>query len=156
MYARLRQVCSIEHQEWHHVDPDMSLHRQGKGTATHRLKIISERPNLRKTSVRMTHDSLRVTPWTKNHEGRGPAWSNSMFDDNAEFGLGFRLAADKHLHLARMLLTQRAPIVGSELATAILDGAQIQEIELCAQRIRVAKLKLEEAAAKGLELNIWI
>jgi len=45
--------------------------------------------------------NLPVTPWTKNNEGRGPAWSNSLFEDNAEFGLGFRLAADKHLGLAR-------------------------------------------------------
>ena len=44
--------------------------------------------------------NLPVTPWSKNREGRGPAWSNSLFEDNAEFGLGFRLAADKHLELA--------------------------------------------------------
>ena len=44
--------------------------------------------------------NLPVTPWTKNAEGRGPAWSNSLFEDNAEFGLGFRLAADKHLEMA--------------------------------------------------------
>ncbi len=113
--------------------------------------------------------SLPVTPWTKNHEGRGPAWSNSLFEDNAEFGLGFRLAADKHLHLARTLLTQLAPIVGSELATAILDGPQIQEFELCAQRIRVATLKtvllkLESEPARDLlsvvdhlvRRSIWI
>ena len=47
--------------------------------------------------------NLPVTPWSKNHEGRGPAWSNSLFEDNAEFGLGFRLAADKHLELAGTL-----------------------------------------------------
>ena len=50
--------------------------------------------------------NLPVTPWTKNHEGRGPAWSNSLFEDNAEFGLGFRLAADKHLELARTLASR--------------------------------------------------
>jgi len=44
--------------------------------------------------------NLPVTPWTKNQEGCGPAWSNSLFEDNAEFGFGFRLAADKHLQLA--------------------------------------------------------
>ena len=44
--------------------------------------------------------NLPVTPWTKNQEGRGPAWSNSLFEDNAEFGLGFRLAADKHHEMA--------------------------------------------------------
>ena len=53
--------------------------------------------------------NLPVTPWTKNAEGRGPAWSNSLFEDNAEFGLGFRLAADKHLALALSLLAALAP-----------------------------------------------
>ena len=85
--------------------------------------------------------NLPVTPWTKNHEGRGPAWSNSLFEDNAEFGLGFRLAADKHLDLARGILKAMAPTIGTELATAILDAPQIQESEIRAQRIRVAELK---------------
>lgn len=85
--------------------------------------------------------SLPVTPWTKNAEGRGPAWSNSLFEDNAEFGLGFRLAADKHLDLARTLLARLAPTVGDALAAQILDAPQIQEFELRAQRIRVAELK---------------
>jgi len=82
-----------------------------------------------------------VTPWTKNHEGRGPAWSNSLFEDNAEFGLGFRLAADKHLELAGTLLRQLASEVGEDLAGAILAAPQIRESEIRAQRIRVAELK---------------
>jgi pyruvate-ferredoxin/flavodoxin oxidoreductase len=82
--------------------------------------------------------NLPVTPWTKDREGRGPAWSNSLFEDNAEFGLGFRLAADQHLELARALLRQLAPEVGSDLASAILSAPQIRESELRAQRIRVA------------------
>jgi pyruvate-ferredoxin/flavodoxin oxidoreductase len=85
--------------------------------------------------------NLPVTPWTKNHEGRGPAWSNSLFEDNAEFGLGFRLAADKHLDLARTLLSALAPEVGADLVTAILDAPQIEESAIRAQRIRVAELK---------------
>ena len=85
--------------------------------------------------------SQPVTPWTKDREGRGPAWSNSLFEDNAEFGLGFRLAADKHLDLARTLLRDLAPIVGEELAAGILAAPQIQESEIRAQRIRVAELK---------------
>jgi pyruvate-ferredoxin/flavodoxin oxidoreductase len=85
--------------------------------------------------------NLPVTPWTKNHEGRGPAWSNSLFEDNAEFGLGFRLAADKHLELARDLLNRLQDQVGPELATAICTAPQIQESEIRAQRIRVAELK---------------
>ncbi len=59
--------------------------------------------------------NLPVTPWSKTHEGRGPAWSNSLFEDNAEFGLGFRLAADKHLQLARDLLHGLAPEIGADL-----------------------------------------
>jgi len=93
--------------------------------------------------------SLPVTPWTKDHEGRGPAWSNSLFEDNAEFGLGFRLAADKHLDLARSLLARLAPAVGEELAAAILTAPQIHEFELRAQRIRVAGLKTRLLALEG-------
>ena len=85
--------------------------------------------------------NLPVTPWTKNHEGRGPAWSNSLFEDNAEFGLGFRLAADKHLELARALLRQLAVDVGQDLADALLSSPQIRESEIRAQRVRVAELK---------------
>jgi pyruvate-ferredoxin/flavodoxin oxidoreductase len=85
--------------------------------------------------------SLPVTPWTKNHEGRGPAWSNSLFEDNAEFGLGFRLAADKHLEMANALLSRLTPVVGDSLVQDILNAPQIHEFELRAQRIRSAKLK---------------
>ena len=85
--------------------------------------------------------NLPVTPWTKDAEGRGPAWSNSLFEDNAEFGLGFRLAADKHLSLALSLLARLAPKVGLDLAEAIAKAPQIQESEIRAQRIRVAQLK---------------
>jgi pyruvate-ferredoxin/flavodoxin oxidoreductase len=85
--------------------------------------------------------SLPVTPWTKNHEGRGPAWSNSLFEDNAEFGMGFRIAADKHVAMAHALLTKLAPIVGDSLVHDMLNAPQIQEFELRAQRVRVAELK---------------
>ncbi len=99
--------------------------------------------------------NLPVTPWAKNHEGRGPAWSNSLFEDNAEYGLGFRLAADQHLAQARALLTRLAPEIGQDLAAAILDAPQIQESEIRAQRIRVAELKtklltLESELARDL------
>jgi pyruvate-ferredoxin/flavodoxin oxidoreductase len=85
--------------------------------------------------------NLPVTPWAKDREGRGPAWSNSLFEDNAEFGLGFRLAADKHLELARALLHKLSRTVGQELAQQILDAPQIHESEIRAQRERVAELK---------------
>ena len=84
--------------------------------------------------------NLPVTPWTTDAEGRGPAWSNSLFEDNAEFGLGFRLAADLHLELARTRLRALAPAVGPELAEAILTAPQIHESEIRAQRGRVAEL----------------
>ena len=85
--------------------------------------------------------NLPVTPWTKNAEGRGPAWSNSLFEDDAEFGLGFRLAADKQLELATQYLKALAPNVGEALVTEILTAPQIQELEIRTQRIRVAELK---------------
>ena len=90
--------------------------------------------------------NLPVTPWTKDEAGRGPAWSNSLFEDNAEFGLGFRLAADKHLELARTLLRQLAPKVGEELVRSILEAPQERESELRAQRSRVEALKQKLAS----------
>ena len=95
--------------------------------------------------------NLPVTPWTKNHEGRGPAWSNSLFEDNAEFGLGFRLAADKHVELAEVLLKELAPEVGPRLVADILAAPQIQESEIRAQRIRVAELKTALLKLSGNE-----
>ena len=85
--------------------------------------------------------NLPVTPWGKNHEGRGPAWSNSLFEDNAEFGLGFRLAADKHRDLAISLLGSLSSEVGDAFAAAIISAPQIRESEIRAQRIRIAELK---------------
>ncbi|WP_426191592.1 pyruvate:ferredoxin (flavodoxin) oxidoreductase [Massilia sp. DWR3-1-1] len=90
--------------------------------------------------------NLPVTPWSKNSEGRGPAWSNSLFEDNAEFGLGFRLAADQQLALARSLLAALAPAVGAPLAQAILAADQTEESAIRAQRDRVAQLKTALAA----------
>ncbi len=84
--------------------------------------------------------NLPVTPWTKNAEGRGPAWSNSLFEDNAEFGLGFRLAADQHVALARRLAETLAPRLGTALVAEILAAPQRQESEIRAQRARLAAL----------------
>ena len=84
--------------------------------------------------------NLPVTPWSANREGRGPAWSNSLFEDNAEFGLGFRLAADQHVDLAHRLLQRLTPQLGEELVQAILTAPQVQESEIRAQRARVADL----------------
>jgi pyruvate-ferredoxin/flavodoxin oxidoreductase len=90
--------------------------------------------------------NLPVAAWTKDADGRGPAWSNSLFEDNAEFGLGFRLAADQHLALASRLLRRLAPEVGEPLARNILEAPQVRESELRAQRARVAALKRTLAA----------
>lgn len=87
--------------------------------------------------------NLPVTPWTTNAEGHGPAWSNSLFEDDAEFGLGFRLAADQHLGTAQALLRGLAPEVGETLVDSILGAPQVRESEIRAQRIRVAELKTQ-------------
>jgi pyruvate-ferredoxin/flavodoxin oxidoreductase len=92
--------------------------------------------------------NLPVTPWTKNQEGRGPAWSNSLFEDNAEFGLGFRLAADKHLELATVLARGLAPKLGADLIEAIVTAPQLHESDIRAQRARVATL-IERLHALG-------
>jgi pyruvate-ferredoxin/flavodoxin oxidoreductase len=85
--------------------------------------------------------NLPTTPWTTDAEGRGPAWSNSLFEDNAEFGLGFRLTADQHAELARKRLTELRDVVGGELVDDILTAPQLRESELRAQRERVAEVK---------------
>jgi len=85
--------------------------------------------------------NLPTTPWTKNAEGRGPAWSNSLFEDNAEFGLGFRLAIDKHTIQARELLELMKGVVGKDLAESILSASQENEADIDAQRKRVDLLK---------------
>jgi pyruvate-ferredoxin/flavodoxin oxidoreductase len=87
-----------------------------------------------------------TTPWTVDRNGHGPAWSNSLFEDNAEFGLGLRLAADRHAELARRRLEQLREEVGPELVDEILFAPQVRESELHAQRERIAALerRLEE------------
>ena len=85
--------------------------------------------------------NLPTTPWTVNAAGRGPAWNNSLFEDNAEFGLGMRLALDAQTDHARQLLARLAPEIGDELATGILDGRQDTEAEIALQRERVERLR---------------
>nr|VFK55935.1 MAG: pyruvate-ferredoxin/flavodoxin oxidoreductase [Candidatus Kentron sp. TUN]VFK62092.1 MAG: pyruvate-ferredoxin/flavodoxin oxidoreductase [Candidatus Kentron sp. TUN] len=85
--------------------------------------------------------NLPTTPFTTNPDGRGPAWSNSLFEDNAEFGLGIRVSLDKQTEYARELLTALQSDVGEELATTILDAKQQLETEIFEQRERVAILK---------------
>jgi pyruvate-ferredoxin/flavodoxin oxidoreductase len=99
--------------------------------------------------------NLPTTPWTQDAHGRGPAWSNSLFEDNAEFGLGMRLAVDHQLERARFLLAELADSVGEDLARDILEAEQADEGSIADQRLRVEDLKerlgyLREAEAAEL------
>ncbi|HEX9823660.1 MAG TPA: pyruvate:ferredoxin (flavodoxin) oxidoreductase, partial [Actinomycetota bacterium] len=85
--------------------------------------------------------NLPTTPWSANTEGRGPAWSNSLFEDNAEFGYGMRLALEQRRQRARELAAALGPEVGDDLMAAILDADEGSEGGLAAQRGRVAELK---------------
>jgi len=90
--------------------------------------------------------NLPTTPYTVDRDGRGPTWSNSLFEDNAEFGLGFRLAIDKHVEHARELVLQLAGQIGDQLVREILEADQWTEAGLVAQRGRVAELRRRIAA----------
>ena len=85
--------------------------------------------------------NLPTTPWTKNADGRGPAWSNSLFEDNAEFGLGMRIALDKQIATAKELLVRHQAQLGAELVDALLTADQTDEVGIYEQRQRVAELK---------------
>ncbi|HNT24391.1 MAG TPA: pyruvate:ferredoxin (flavodoxin) oxidoreductase [Anaerolineales bacterium] len=85
--------------------------------------------------------NLPTTPWAANKDGRGPAWSNSLFEDNAEFGLGMRLTVDKQSEYIREVLPQVANVVGEDLVTALLNADQSTETGINEQRERVALLK---------------
>ncbi len=85
--------------------------------------------------------NLPTTPWTTDAAGRGPAWSNSLFEDNAEFGLGYRLAADLHLELAHRRLAELRDGLDASLVDEILSAPQRRESEYAAQRERVDRLK---------------
>jgi pyruvate-ferredoxin/flavodoxin oxidoreductase len=85
--------------------------------------------------------NLPTTPWTTNRAGQGPAWSNSLFEDNAEFGLGMRLALDAQRELASRLVRELRAEVGEVLADALLQSSQESDEEIAAQRARVRELK---------------
>ena len=99
--------------------------------------------------------NLPTTPWSTNAEGCGPTWSNSLFEDAAEFGLGFRLAVDQKADYAKFLLKQMASELGENLVNELLNSEQLDEQEVAAQRQRVDELRKrlannETAAAKQL------
>ena len=93
--------------------------------------------------------NLPTTPWTVNAAGRGPAWSNSLFEDNAEFGLGMRLALDAQTDQARRLLERLAPEIGEDLVRELLDAAQDTEAEIVLQRERVDSAARRARAGRG-------
>ena len=113
--------------------------------------------------------NLPTTPYTVNKDGRGPTWNNSLFEDNAEFGLGMRLTIDKHSEYARELLPKLADIIGETLVDEILNADMNDEAGILAQRERVAILKqklqgIDDPKAKDLlsladvlvKKSIWI
>ncbi len=87
--------------------------------------------------------NLPTTPWTMNAAGQGPAWSNSLFEDNAEFGLGMRLTADQQLGMAHRYLKKLAPQLGDQFVDDLINSPQLQESEIAQQRLRVNELKLK-------------
>ena len=95
--------------------------------------------------------NLPTTPYTTDPNGRGPAWSNSLFEDNAEYGLGFRWAIDKQNGIAQELLAKLAPQVGDSLAAELLAGGGRDEATIAAQRERVKALRERLAAIDSLE-----
>jgi len=113
--------------------------------------------------------NLPTTPWAQDAHGRGPAWSNSLFEDNAEFGFGFRVSLDKHAAFAAELLKGLAGQLGDNLVGAILNNPQKSEADIWEQRDRVAELKqvlqgIDSPAAKQLasladylvKKSVWI
>jgi len=106
--------------------------------------------------------NLPTTPWSQNADGRGPAWSNSLFEDNAEFGLGMQVALDQRVDAATQLLRREREVIGGELVDAVLFADQVSEAELQAQRQQVDLLnarvddllnsKLAEDTARNLTL----
>ncbi|MBK9165799.1 MAG: pyruvate:ferredoxin (flavodoxin) oxidoreductase [Acidobacteria bacterium] len=99
--------------------------------------------------------NLPTTPWASDLKGRGPAWSNSLFEDNAEFGLGMRVTADKQLEMAHRLLDRLRADLGDEVVDDLINSPQSVESEIERQRTRVALLKdrladIDTAEAKHL------
>jgi pyruvate-ferredoxin/flavodoxin oxidoreductase len=99
--------------------------------------------------------NLPTTPYTTNRDGRGPAWCNSLFEDNAEFGFGLRLAVDKNQEQALEMLPRLASLVGDELIAGIVNADQTTEAGIKAQRERVAVLKGKLAASKTADAQ-WL
>ncbi len=95
--------------------------------------------------------NLPTFPYTINKDGRGPAWSNSLFEDNAEFGLGYRLTIDKHSEFAKELVKRLSSQIGDDLATALLTADQSTEAGIYDQRERVTTLKEKLAGLQSID-----
>jgi pyruvate-ferredoxin/flavodoxin oxidoreductase len=89
--------------------------------------------------------SLPTTPWAKNANGQGPAWANSLFEDNAEFGLGIRLALDSKLQNAVRLLKSLSEQIDTERIESIIEATQTSELEIAQQRTRISSLRVDLA-----------
>jgi len=99
--------------------------------------------------------NLPTTPFAKNRDGRGPAWSNSLFEDNAEFGFGYRLAIDKNQEQGRELLRKMAGKIGDRLVTEIVSADQSTETGIVAQRLRIIELRRQLAGITSFEAR-WL
>ncbi len=113
--------------------------------------------------------NLPTTPWRANDNGHGPAWANSLFEDNAEFGLGMRLALDQEVEEARRLVTELAPEIGEDLVTALLESDQLDDETITEQSGCVTELRdrlagidderarrLEAVAGTLVRKSVWI
>ena len=100
--------------------------------------------------------NLPTTPYAKNAEGRGPTWCNSLFEDNAEFGLGFRVSLDKQKEFATELVKQLAPQLGDDFVTGIVNAGQSDEAGIYEQRERVAALKEKLAKLNSPEAKLLL
>ncbi|UCF62984.1 MAG: pyruvate:ferredoxin (flavodoxin) oxidoreductase [bacterium] len=100
--------------------------------------------------------NLPTTPWTFNKDGKGPAWSNSLFEDNAEFGLGFRLTIDKHAEQAKELLEKLKSKIGEKQAREIIQAEQTDETGILEQRKRVGNLKKVLAKINDKEAKLLL
>lgn len=97
--------------------------------------------------------NLPTTPWTKNKEGNGPAWANSLFEDNAEFGLGIKMAYDKKAEIARAIIEKNKDVLGEDFVNGILCADQSTEMGVRKQRANVAELRKRISGLKGFEID---
>ena len=100
--------------------------------------------------------NLPTTPYAKNKEGRGPTWNNSLFEDNAEFGLGYRVSIDKQKEFAGELLRKLAPKLGDDLVNSLINANQADEAGIYDQRERVAALKQKLAGDSSSEAKMLV